>query len=221
LKQNRAQILRDITTAILNGDAEKTLTAVEAGLGLQMSVTEILEEAIIPATNQIAERFQGSEFYIPEVLFASHAIKAGLYTLKPLVNNTSYNKTYNRKVIIGTVEGDIHDIGKNLVALFLTCAGFEVIDLGVDVTASQFIKATKEHKPDLLALSALLTTTMGEMAVVIEELQKHNLRHTVKVLIGGGPVTEEFATLIGADAYAKDAREAVIVAKSLVKRKSK
>jgi methanogenic corrinoid protein MtbC1 len=219
LKQNRAQILREITTAILKGDAEKTLAAVEAGLGLQMSATEILEEAIIPATNQIAEKFQGPEFYIPEVLFASHAIKAGLYTLKPLIQNTP--KKYNRTVIIGTVEGDIHDIGKNLVTLFLTCAGFEVIDLGVDVTASQFIKAIKQHKPDILALSALLTTTMGEMAVVIEELQRHNLRHTVKVLIGGGPVTEEFATLIGADAYAKDAREAVIVAKGLLDRKSK
>lgn len=120
------------------------------------------------------------------------------------------------KVVIGTVEGDIHDIGKNIVSLYLNYSGFEIIDVGVNVAPEEFIRSVQKHKPHILGLSALLTTTMGEMERVIDALEKEYLRNTVKVLVGGGPVTREFADYIGADAYASSAREAVSVAKSLV-----
>lgn len=215
MTQNRNHIFSEIISAILNGDANEVVNHTREGIKNSMSAEEILEGAIIPAARQFAERFQGADFYIPEVLLASRAIKASLYALKPLLKSRSRLK----KVVIGTVEGDIHDIGKNLIVIFLQFAGFEVIDLGVDVTAATFLEAVKKHRPDLLAMSALLTTTMGTMANVIELLNMYHLRDQVKVIVGGGPVTQEFAESIGADAYAESPHEVLDALKRLFNEK--
>ncbi|WP_253256440.1 corrinoid protein [Moorella sp. E306M] len=211
----RAQIFQDIISAILRGDADGVLKSISSGLQIGMSADEILEEAMIPATVQTLDKYQGADFYIPDVINASHAIEAGLFALKPYIKKGLHKR---RKIVIGTVEGDIHDIGKNLVALSLSYAGFEVVDLGVNVSPAEFVRSVEQHRPEILAMSALLTTTMGEMARVIKALEKHHLRKSVRVLVGGGPVTREFAESIGADAYASSAREAISIAQSLVSR---
>jgi 5-methyltetrahydrofolate--homocysteine methyltransferase len=207
-KLSRGQILQEISTAILSGETNTLLQMIEQGFKLSMSATELLDEAMIPAIKQLSQRYQGADFYIPDVLISSQTVRAGFHALKPHLVNKSY---HFKRVVIGTVEGDIHDIGKNLVSIYLESAGFEVIDLGVDVPTVEFIKAVKEYKPDILALSALLTTTMGEMANIIKLLSKSDLRHTVKVIVGGGPVMRQFAARIGADLYANDAPHAVKV----------
>ncbi|NPV28642.1 MAG: corrinoid protein [Firmicutes bacterium] len=214
MNTGRNHIFQQIITAILAGKADLVLKSVSSGLAMNISAMEIMEYAIMPATKQLAVKFQGADFYIPDVLLASRAIKAGLYALKPLIQT---NSRCLKKIVIGTVAGDIHDIGKNMVSLFLSFSGFEVIDLGVDVTAVEFVQAVKKYRPSLLGLSALLTTTIGEMGVVIEQLNRNHLRHTVKILVGGAPVTKEFAAFIGADAYAQDAQEAVKLARELVR----
>lgn len=217
LKPKHNHILQDIRTAIITGNAEKVVKAIELCLAINMSAIEILEEAIMPATTEVADKFQGADFYIPDVLLASRAITAGLYALEPYLRAKTKP---TKKIVVGTVAGDMHDIGKRVVSLCLSFSGFEVIDLGVDVTARQFIQAIKKHEADLIGMSASLTTTMGEMAVVIEQIYKQNLRHTVKVLVGGGPVTKDFALSIGADGYARNAQDAISVVKNLVKEKS-
>ncbi|WP_069589486.1 corrinoid protein [Neomoorella thermoacetica] len=211
----RTQIFQDIISAILRGEANGVLKSINAGLQMAMSADEILEEAMIPATIQTLDKYQGADFYIPDVINASHAIEAGLFALKPYTKKSLQKR---KKIVIGTVEGDIHDIGKNLVALSLGYAGFEVVDLGVNVSPAEFVRAVEQHRPEILAMSALLTTTMGEMARVIKALEKHHLRKSVRVLVGGGPVTKEFAESIGADAYGSSAREAISIAQSLVRR---
>jgi methanogenic corrinoid protein MtbC1 len=216
LALKRNLILAEIITAILNGQANEAVKFIKAGINISMSAEEILQWAIIPATKQVTDTFQGADFFIPDVLLASRAIKAGLKAIKPLPRHSARTQ----RIVLGTVEGDIHDIGKNLVALFLEFAGFEVIDLGVDVTVVAFLQALREHKPDVLAMSALLTTTMGSMSNVIERLHAHHLRDTVKVLVGGGPVTREFAAYIGADAYGENPQETIEIIHELFKIKS-
>ncbi|MDK2880359.1 MAG: hypothetical protein PWQ99_134 [Clostridia bacterium] len=213
MKNNRTIIFRKINSAILNGEANEVARLIDTGLKMSMSAEEILEEVLIPTTRQVAAQFQGADFNIPDVLLASRAIKAGLHALKPYKRPAG-----GKRIVIGTVAGDIHDIGKNMIALFLEFAGHEVIDLGVDVTALDFIQAVKKYKPNLLAMSALLTTTMGEMSNVIEMLYIHQLRDCVKVIVGGGPVTQEFAVSIGADAYADNPHEAIKVVHNLLNR---
>ncbi len=210
---SRTRVFHQIISAILEGEANGVISSINSGLQMGMSAEEILEEALIPATIQTLDRFQGADYYIPDVINASHAIEAGLLALKPY---TKRNPQKRKKIVIGTVAGDIHDIGKNLVALSLEYAGFEVVDLGVNVSRAEFVKAVEWHRPEILGLSALLTTTMGEMAGVIEALEKSHLRRRVKVMVGGGPVTREFAESIGADAYGSSAREAISIARSLV-----
>lgn len=212
MKPSRSYIFREITAAILTGKANDVARLVESGMKMSMSAEEILQQALIPATLEVAERFQGADFYIPDVLLASRAIKAGIHALKPIKGQSFRGK----RIIIGTVAGDIHDIGKNLIALFLEFVGYEVIDLGVDVTAENFIQAVKQYEPDILGMSALLTTTMGEMSNVIETLKAHRLRDRLKVIVGGGPVTKEFAASIGADAYADNPYEAIRVVNDLL-----
>lgn len=215
MELKRDLILAEIITAIINGQANEAVKFIKAGIKLSMGAEEILQWAVIPATKQVTDTFQGADFFIPDVLLASRAIKAGLNAIKPLPRRSA--RTH--KIVLGTVEGDIHDIGKNLVALFLEFAGFEVIDLGVDVMAGAFLQAVREHKPDVLGMSALLTTTMGSMSNVIEQLYIHHLRDAVKVIVGGGPVTQEFATYIGADAYGENPQEAIGIVHELFKKK--
>lgn len=208
-------ILKEIASSIINGQANDVVKFIKAGIKNSMSAEEILQAAVIPATKRVTDDFQGANFYIPDVLLAARAIKAGLNVLKPIPRHSAQSQ----RIILGTVEGDIHDIGKNLVALFFEFAGFEVIDLGVDVTVFKFLQAVRELKPDVLGMSALLTTTMGSMSNVIEQLYIHHMRDEVKVLVGGGPVTREFANYIGADIYAENPHEAIGLLRQLFSRK--
>ncbi|MFQ6050098.1 MAG: corrinoid protein [Candidatus Hydrothermarchaeota archaeon] len=174
----------------------------------------ILKE-MIKAMEIVGDLFEKKEYYVPEVLLSAHTMQKGLNILKPHLVVEEVNVP--GKVLIGSVEGDVHDIGKNLVAMFLEGSGFEVHDLGRDVPISKFIEKTKEIEPDILALSALMTTTMEKMRETIERLRKEGLREKVKVIVGGASVTEEFAKEIGADGYAEDAVKAVSLCEKLMK----
>jgi 5-methyltetrahydrofolate--homocysteine methyltransferase len=213
VKPKRSSILQELNTSIMKGDTQETVRLIELGLKNNMSSQEIMDNALIPASKRIAEEFRGADFYIPDVLFALRPIKTGLTMIKNL--STQVIK-YPHKIVIATVAGDIHDIGKNMVAIFLQVNGYEVIDLGVDVPAKEILQAVVEHKPAVLALSSLLTTTMGEMAIVIEILENKRLRRSLKVIVGGGPVSENFAEFIGADGYSPNALETVNLVKNLI-----
>jgi 5-methyltetrahydrofolate--homocysteine methyltransferase len=177
---------------------------------------DILKEGLLPAMEQIGVKFKNNEIYIPEVLIAARAMHAGMGLLKPILARSSAHQAV--KVIIGTVKGDLHDIGKNLVAMMLEGGGFEVIDLGIDVSADKFVEAIKSHHPQVVGMSALLTTTMREMKSILEAIQEAGLRKQVKAMIGGAPVTDRYAKEIGADGYAPDAATAVDIVKSFVAR---
>ena len=170
---------------------------------------------MIAAMAEIGQRFEKGKAFVPQLLMASRAMKAALEIVKPLMAGD--NADAKSRVVIGTVKGDLHDIGKNLVAAMLEGNGFEVVNLGIDITADAFVEAVREHKPDLLCLSALLTTTMDYMRKVIAALEAAGLRQQVKVMVGGAPVTQDFADEIGADGYADNANGAVAVAKRLIK----
>jgi 5-methyltetrahydrofolate--homocysteine methyltransferase len=174
----------------------------------------VLNQGLIPAMEQIGVRFKNGDIYIPEVLIAARAMHAGMAVLKPILSKS--NTPMVGKIVIGTVKGDLHDIGKNLVIMMLEGAGFEVVDLGIDVPAQKFIEAIRDDHPQVVGMSALLTTTMREMKTTIEAIQKAGLKNQVKTIVGGAPLTEKFAKEIGADGYAPDAASAVDVVKSLL-----
>ena len=200
--------------AVIEGNAgrakELTQLALDEGKGPQ----EILDVALIPAMDVVGEKFTRQEFYIPEMLIAARAMQAGLGLLKPLLaQGQSKSKG---KVVIGTVKGDLHDIGKNLVGMMLQGGGFEIVDLGADVKPARFVEAVQAEKPDFLMMSALLTTTMLSMRETIEALKAAGLRGGVRIGVGGAPVTQRFADEVGADFYAPDATGAVSKAKEFV-----
>ncbi len=176
---------------------------------------KVLNEALVEGMRIVGIDFRDGILFVPEVLLAANAMKGGMEILRPLLVETGAESI--GKVVIGTVKGDIHDIGKNLVAMMLEGAGFEVIDLGINTDANEFLTALDEHKPDILGMSALLTTTMPYMKVVIDTLKEQGRRDDQIVLVGGAPLNEEFGTAIGADAYCRDAAVAAETAKSLVK----
>ena len=186
-----------------------TQEAIDAG----ESAESILKNGLISAMDRVGVRFKNGEVYIPEVLIAARAMHAGMAVLKPILSKSA--TTLAKKVLIGTVKGDLHDIGKNLVAMMLEGGGFEVVDLGIDVPAQKFIEAINEHNPQVVGMSALLTTTMREMKNTIQAIEWAGLRNQAKIIVGGAPVTEKFANEIGADAYAPDAASAVEVVRSL------
>ena len=203
-----------LKAAVIEGNAgrakELTQQALEEGRGPQ----EILDGGLIPAMDVVGEKFSRQEFYIPEMLIAARAMQAGLGLLKPLL---AQGQSKSRgKAVIGTVKGDLHDIGKNLVGMMLQGGGFEVVDLGADVKPAKFVEAVEREKPDFVMMSALLTTTMLSMRETIEALKAAGLREGVKVGVGGAPVTQRFAEEIGADFYAPDATGAVNRAKESV-----
>jgi 5-methyltetrahydrofolate--homocysteine methyltransferase len=169
---------------------------------------------MIPAMDEVGRLFEAQEFYVPELLLAGRAMKAALEPLRPLLAASGAQPT--GRVVLGTVKGDLHDIGKNLVGSMLEGAGFDVFDLGIDVPAEKFVEAVKTRTPNIVALSALLTVTMPEMKKTIEALSKAGMREQVKVLIGGAPVTRDYAESIGADGYGDNASSAVTVARSLL-----
>ena len=176
---------------------------------------KILKEGLIKAMDRIGVLFKNNEIYIPEVLIAARAMHAGLGVLKPILAKS--NTAAAAKIVLGTVKGDLHDIGKNLVGMMLEGAGFEVIDIGIDAPPEKFIQAAKEHKADVIGMSALLTTTMMQMKTTVEALHAAGLKGKVKTMVGGAPVTDEFARQIGADGYAADAASAVNTLKGLLK----
>lgn len=207
-------ILTVIADALQEGENElveaKTLEALANGI----TPFSILHNGLLHGMNVMGEKWKNEEVYMPEVLIAAQAMHAGMNILKPYLAETGVEPI--GKVVLGTVKGDLHDIGKNLVSMMFVGAGMEVIDLGVDVHEDTFIEAIKEHKPQILAMSALLTTTMSEMRVVIDSLIGAGVREQVKVMVGGAPVTENFAQRIGADAYALDAAVAADVAREMM-----
>jgi 5-methyltetrahydrofolate--homocysteine methyltransferase len=207
-------ILSKIYTGVLRGDQKSVVKDVKDALKQEVSPLSIMNNSMIAAMQEVGKLFEAGEYYVPEMLVAARAMQAGINLLKPYLSAGDIRPA--GKLVIGTVEGDIHDIGKNLVKIMLQGGGFEVIDLGVDVTPPAFVSAVTKYHADILAMSALITTTMQNMRPVIEHLEKSGYRQRVKVLVGGAPLTPEFAHQIGADGYAPDASRAVSMAKSLL-----
>jgi 5-methyltetrahydrofolate--homocysteine methyltransferase len=207
-------VLKRLFDAVLEGDFDSVKTNVQAALDARLDPNVILNEGMIAAMREVGCRFEAGEYYVPEMLIAARAMQSGMAILKPSLQQTDRKST--GKVVIGTVKGDLHDIGKNLVALMLEGAGFEIKDLGVDVPIEEFIRVVKEEKPDIVGMSALLTTTMQMMKQTIDAFQAAGLRDQVKFIIGGAPVTESYANQIGADGFSPDASRAVNVAKTLL-----
>ncbi|MFZ5909185.1 MAG: corrinoid protein [Chloroflexota bacterium] len=205
--------LKQIYENVIEGQAPEVEAGVKAALAAGVDAGAILNDALIAAMDEVGQRFEDGDFFVPEMLISARAMQAGLSLLKPYLAATDVKAT--GKIAIGTVKGDLHDIGKNLVAMMLEGAGFEIMDLGVDVAPEAFVDAVQEGA-NLIGMSALLTTTMSNMGVTIQALKTAGLRDKVKVMVGGAPVTQEFANSIGADAFAPDASSATRVARQLV-----
>jgi len=206
--------LNELSVAIINGDMEEARKLTQALLDQGLPAGKIVSEGLIPGMNEVGRLFKACEYYVPEVLISARAMKSSMELVRPLLSGADSLKM--GKVVIGTVQGDLHDIGKNLVAMMLEGAGFEVVDLATDVSPAKFVEAVKQHKPRVVAMSALLTTTMTAMKSTIEALKEAGVRTDIKVMVGGAPVTERFAHEIGADGYAPEAATATDVAKNLV-----
>jgi 5-methyltetrahydrofolate--homocysteine methyltransferase len=208
------QVMQELYTSILNGENKVVPIKVQAALDEGVDASRILNEGMIAAMAEVGRLFEEGEYYVPEMLISARSMQAGLAVLKPHLMQANIKSA--GKVVAGTVKGDLHDIGKNLVCMMLEGAGFEIYDLGTDVSPEKFVAAIQEEDVDIVALSALLTTTMPNMKVTIEALNEAGLRERVKVIIGGAPVTEGYAQQIGADGYSPDASRAVSLAKSLL-----
>lgn len=206
--------INEIYQSILDGDANTIGDKVQTAIDQDLEVSTILNEGMVAAMSEVGRLFEAGEYFVPEMLISARAMKAGLFVLQPYLVDADVQSA--GKVAIGTVKGDLHDIGKNLVAMMLEGAAFEIVDLGVDVSPETFIAAVKNENVDIVALSALLTTTMPQMTITINALKEANLRDNVKIIIGGAPVTEEYAEKIGADGYAPDASRAVALSNILI-----
>jgi len=204
----------DLYEAILTGDADKAEAVTRTALEENVEPAELLRDYMIPAMDEVGRRFECNEYFVPELLIAARAMKKSLELLTPRLAETGAEPV--GRVVIGTVQGDLHDIGKNLVASMLEGGGFQVVDLGVDVAPEQFVAAAQEHDGTIVALSALLTTTMTVMKSVIEALEQAGIRNKTKVIVGGAPITQQYADEIGADGYSDNASGAVAVARKLV-----
>ena len=203
---------------LYDGLKEEIIEGVNILLGRGWTPYKVLTIALVEGMRIVGEDFRDGILFVPEVLLSANAMKAGMFILRPLLAETGAPKI--GKMVVGTVKGDIHDIGKNLVGMMLEGAGFEVIDLGVNTSVERFLAAIDEHKPEILGMSALLTTTMPYMKVVIQALKDKGIRDDLVVLVGGAPLNEEFAMSVGADAYCRDAAVAVETAQSFMKRRS-
>jgi 5-methyltetrahydrofolate--homocysteine methyltransferase len=206
--------IKKLYDAVLNGNfkiaKELTQQALDAGIDPQV----LVQEQMIPAMDEVGRRYEANEYFVPELLISARAMKASLELIRPLL--TAQGAEPAGRVAIGTVKGDLHDIGKNLVAAMLEGAGFEVIDLGVDVSPDKFIAAVNERNAGVVAMSALLTTTMNSMKTTVEAIKAAGVRGKVKIMIGGAPVTQKYADEIGADGYSSNANSAVALARKLV-----
>jgi len=208
------EILQGLYDETLVGNAPAVLELTNAGLGLDMTPETLLFDALIPSLEEVGARFERGDFFVPEMLIAGRAMSGALEVLRPLLAETGAQTVGT--FVMGTVKGDVHDIGKNLVNIMLEGAGFHVIDLGVQVPPEKFVEAIVEHKPEIVGFSAFLTTTMPMVKANINALQKAGLRDSVIVMVGGAPVTQEYADAVGADAYAADASATVKKAKALI-----
>ncbi|MFC1857544.1 B12-binding domain-containing protein [Thermodesulfobacteriota bacterium] len=203
-------VLEEITAQVFSGEHLSVGDLVQQALDQGLSPKEVLEQGVVAAMAQVGQRWEAGEFYLPEVLKASRAAQAGLKVLSPhLSKDADLTKS---KVVLGTIQGDMHDIGKKLVGMVLEGAGFTVIDLGIDVDPQKFVDAVKEHEARIIAVSALLTTTMINIIELIKRLKEAGIRDQVKIMVGGAPLTTEFAEKAGADAYGKDCFAAVALA---------
>ena len=207
-------LLEDLAAYVISGNAPKTEELTIQALDDGLAPVDVLNGGLVAGMEVVGVKFKANEFYVPEVLIAARAMKAGMKHLKPRLAATGVQPV--GRFVIGTVSGDLHDIGKNLVSMMMEGAGFEVIDLGVDVTPEKYIAAIKDHNVDVIGLSALLTTTMVNMKQVIEKLNDEGVRNKVKVVVGGAPLTQNFADEIGADGFAPDAASAVDLVKGLI-----
>jgi len=207
-------LIDQIKVNVVNGNAKMVSTLVQKALKQGISPQDILDYGLIEGMTEAGEKFKDNQFFVPEVLISARAMSYGLNMLKPIFEVSNFKPI--GKVIIGTVKGDLHDIGKNLVAMMLKGAGFEVIDLGIDVSTEAFIEAVRKFNPQILGMSSLLTTTMYQMKNVIDRLIEDKLRDKLLIMVGGAPVTKEFAQSIGADIYSNNAAEAAQIARSLI-----
>ncbi len=205
-------VLDEIKESLMEGDAEGVKAGVQQALAEGIAAVKIINESLIAGMQVVGVLFKANEIYVPEVLIAARAMHAGLDIVKPLLAESDVQD--KGTILLGTVKGDLHDIGKNLVGMMLEGAGYKVVDLGVDISPDKFVKAVEEYKPQLVALSALLTTTMVAMKTTVEMLEPY--RGQIKIFIGGAPVTQEFADEIGADAFGADAGNAVEKANELI-----
>jgi 5-methyltetrahydrofolate--homocysteine methyltransferase len=201
--------------AIINGDENLVLQFVKEAINEKADPAELINTWMIPAMDEVGRRFEEQEFFVPELLLAGRAMKKGLELLRPLL--VAGDAQPAGRIVLGTVKGDLHDIGKNMVGSLLEGAGFEIFDLGIDVSPEKFVEAVKTHNAQIVALSALLTMTMPAMKKVVEALSESGLRNRIKIIIGGAPITQEFANQIGADGYGENANSAVTLARSLMK----
>jgi 5-methyltetrahydrofolate--homocysteine methyltransferase len=208
------EILKGLYDQTLVGNAPEVLSLTHQGLDSGLPPESILFDALIPSLEEVGARFERGDFFVPEMLIAGKAMAGALEVLRPLLAQTGA-ETVGR-FVMGTVKGDVHDIGKNLVNIMLEGAGFEVIDLGVQVAPERFVAAIEEHRPDIVGFSAFLTTTMPMFKANLNAIEKAGLRDSVIVMVGGAPVTQEYADAVGADGYAADASQAVKLAKDLI-----
>ena len=208
------QILDQISEQLIKGRAPEVKQLVQQAIDQGIGADKILNQGLVAGMSVVGDKFKKNEFYVPEVLIAARAMKEGMQLIRPLLKESGVKA--KGTVCMGTVKGDLHDIGKNLVCMMLEGAGFDVVDLGVNVDADKFLAAAKENDADLIGMSALLTTTMGSMKMTVDTFKEAGLHGKVKVIVGGAPLTQSFADEIGADGYAADAASAVDVANELI-----
>ncbi|NTU74575.1 MAG: cobalamin-binding protein [Anaerolineaceae bacterium] len=207
-------LVQEIYSAVLNGNASETKEKVQIALDNGSPAEELLNQGLIAAMKEVGQLFEDGEYFVPEMLISARAMKSGMTILRPILVSQDIKPI--GKVVIGTVKGDLHDIGKNLVSMMLEGSGFEIIDLGTDVTPEKFLEAINTHKPDLVGMSALLTTTMTNIEKTLRFLEENGARKGLKVIIGGAPISQKYADEIGADGFAPDASQAAIVAKRMM-----
>jgi len=209
-----SEIYERLSTAVLEGDAEKAHKLVERGLKQGLSPKEILDNGLIVGMDEVGARFKRGDMFVPEVLMSADSMAAGMEILRPLLAESGAEML--GKIVMGTVKGDLHDIGKNLVSMLCEGAGFEIVDIGFNAEPDKFIEAIKQHQPQVVGMSAMLTTTMRAMGQTIKAVEEAGLRDQVKIMVGGAPVDKDFADAIGADGYGSNAPTGADMAKQLV-----
>lgn len=209
-------LVKEVYEAVVNGSANKAKEKVLAALESGIKAEEILNQGLISAMKEVGKLFEEEEYFVPEMLISARAMQSALGILKPVL--IAQDVKSKGKIIIGTVQGDLHDIGKNLVSMMLEGAGFQIIDLGTDISSEAFLEAIRTYQPDIVAMSALLTTTMANIPKTIQLIKEKNSSGELRIMIGGAPVTQKFAEEAGADGYASDASQAVIVAARMMEK---